>query len=104
MIAAPPGMPPDFPRHDALVGQEGGEAALEHIRSAADRVARVAVVGALAVEAQVPCRTDEEGLEDVAVRHLVDLRRHVQEATRHRHAPTEAQESEGRKFFSLVVI
>lgn len=108
MIASPPGMPPDLPRHDALVRQKSGEAALELIRRAAYRVARVAVVGAPAVEAEIAGRTDEERLEDVAVSHLVDLRGHVERPARHRHAAPEVQQTvqmEGRDLgvVSLVV-
>lgn len=91
MIAPAPGVPPDLPRHEALVREERGEAALEGVRLAADRVARVAVVRALAVEAEIARRADEERLEDVAVGHLVDLRRHVQVPARHWHATTELQ-------------
>ena len=91
MVAPAPGVPPDLARGELLVGQERGEATLQEVRRAADGVARVAVVGALAVEAEVPGRAHEERLEDVTVRHLVNLRGHVQQAASHRHAPTEAQ-------------
>lgn len=56
-------MPPRFPGGEDLVGQESGEAALETVGRAAHSVRRVAVVAALAVEAQVAGRTDEERLQ-----------------------------------------
>lgn len=56
-------------------------------------MARVAVVGTLAVEAKITRRTDEERLEDVAVCHLVDLRGHVERPACHRHTTPEIQET-----------
>lgn len=94
VVASSPGVSPDLPGDDVLVGQEGREAALEEIGVAAYGVRGVAVVRALAVEAQVTCRTHEEGLEDVPVGHLVYLRGHVQQTTCYRHAPPEAHQPE----------
>ena len=72
------------------LGKERGEGALQRVRVAADGVRGVAVVGALAVEAQVVGGRHEERLEQIVLRHLVDLRGDVEGASHHGHRPTEA--------------
>ena len=62
VVTPAPGMSPGLPRHNGLARQEGGEAGLEHVRATADRVRSITVVGALAMEAEVSRRRDEEGL------------------------------------------
>jgi len=83
---------PGFPGREGSVGQEGGEATLQSVGAAADRVRGVAVVTAFAVEAQVAGRTDEEGLEQLAVGDLINFRRHVEGPTAHRHRSAKSQE------------
>lgn len=51
---------------------------------------RVAVVGALAVEAEVVRRRHEEGPQDVALGHVIDLRRHIQNSPYDWHCATES--------------
>lgn len=57
----------------------------------------VAVVAALAVETQVAGRGHEESLQQVTVRKLVQLRRHVQRASGHGHRASETKEPAGKK-------
>lgn len=45
------------------------------------------------MEAKITRRTDEEGLEDVAVRYLVDLRGHVEHPAYRRHTSSEVQKT-----------
>ena len=71
MVASSPGVPPCFPRRNVLRGEERGEAAFQLVGMAANGVAGVAVVGALPVEAQVPGRRDEEGLQQVPLRQRI---------------------------------
>jgi len=85
-------MSPGFPGREGSVGQEGREATLQSVGAAADRVRGVAVVTAFAVEAQVAGRTDEEGLEQLAVGDPINFRRHVESPTAHRHRSAESQE------------
>lgn len=92
VVAAPPRMPPRFPGGEELVGQESGEAALQAVRRPAHGVRRVAVVAALAVEAEVAGGTDEEGLQQLAVGDVVDLRGDVERPAAHRHRPAKAQQ------------
>lgn len=87
---------------ELLGGQEGGEAALEAVGVAADGVRGVAVVGALPVEAQVVRGRYEERLQQLAVRLLVDLGGHVEEAAGHRHRPPEAQDSGRDEIMPIV--
>ena len=58
--------------------EKGSETSLEHIWASANCVRGVAVVGALAVEAEVARWRDEEGLEQISFRERVDLSRDVQ--------------------------
>ena len=67
VVAPPPRVPPGLPRDDGLAGEEGGQADLQHVGRAADGVGGVAVVGTLAVEAEVPRGRYEEGLEQVSL-------------------------------------
>lgn len=55
------------------LGQERGKGALQHVRVAANGVGRVAIVGALSVEAQIVRGRDEECLQQIILRHLVNL-------------------------------
>lgn len=84
-------MPPYLSRYHVLVRQEDSEAALEHVRRATNRVARVTIIRTLAVKAQIVCGTDEKRFQYVTVRHLVDLGRHVNQTSRDRHAPAKTQ-------------
>ena len=68
VVAASPGVPPRLSGGDLLRGQEGGEAALQQVRVPADGMPGVAVVGTLAVEAEVTRRGDKECLQQVPVR------------------------------------
>lgn len=78
-----------------LFGQEGGKAALERVRLAADRVRRVTVVRALAVEAQVRRRRHKERFQQVIVGHRIDVGGDVQDAPGDGHGAPEAQQSGG---------
>ena len=73
MVTSPPGVPPSFPWRNFFWRQKRGEAAFKLVRVAADGVAGVAVVGALAVEAEVAGRRDEEGLQQVALRQRIQI-------------------------------
>ncbi len=64
---------PSVPGRQLFAGQEGGEASLQQVGMAADGVGGVAVVGALPVEAEVPRRRDEEGLQQVSLGQGVDV-------------------------------
>lgn len=63
-------------RHLPL-GQEGGKGALQHVRVSTNCMRSVAVVRALAVEAQVVGWRHEERLEQLILGHLVNLRRDI---------------------------
>lgn len=80
---------------DLIGRQEGGEAPLQRVGVAADGVPRVAVVRALAVEAEVVGRRHEECLQDVAFCDVIDLRGHVEYSSDYRHGAAEAQDPEG---------
>jgi len=85
-------MSPGFPGREGSIGQEGGEATLQSVGAAADRVRGVAIVTAFAVETEVAGRTDEEGLEQLAIGDVINFRRHVEGSTAHRHRSAKSQE------------
>lgn len=92
VVASAPRVSPGFPGGEELVGQESGEAALEAVGCAAHGVRRVAVVTALAVEAQVAGGADEERLQQLAVGDLIHFRGDVERPAAHRHRPAKAQQ------------
>lgn len=73
-------------------GQIGGHAALELVRAATNGVARVAIVRAPAVEADIVGRRHEECPQDISDGHVVNLRGHVQDAADHGHGSSEAEQ------------
>lgn len=82
--------------------QKSGEASLQHVRVAAYCVSRVAVVRALAVEAEVVRRGHEKCLEYVPFGDVIDLGGHVEYAAHDRHCPPEAEYP--REYFSSLTV
>lgn len=85
-------MSPSLSDREGFVGQKGGEAALEGVRTAANRMCSVTVVTALSVKAQVAGRTDEERLEQLAIGDLINFRCNVKRSTGNRHRSAKTQE------------
>lgn len=75
VITPPPGVSPCLPRDERFIRQESGETAFKGVRISANRVRRIAVITALAVEADITGRADEERLQQFAVGDLINLRR-----------------------------
>jgi len=92
VVAATPRVSPSFPWRKIFGRKKRGKTALEHVGAAADGVRGVAVVRALAVEAEVACRGDEECLQEVALCQRVDLPRDVQGPPGHRDGATKAEQ------------
>jgi len=78
VVAASPWVSPSFPWCDVFGGEKSSKASFQHVWAAADCVRRVAVVGALAVEAEVARWRDEESLEKISFGQRVDLSCDVQ--------------------------
>lgn len=77
VIAPAPRVSPCLSRGKGLVRQKSGKAALEAVRRTAHGMSRVTVITAFAVKAQVAGWTDEEGLQQFAVRDLIDFCRYI---------------------------
>lgn len=75
VITPPPGVSPRLPRDERFIRQESGETPFKGVRISANRVRRIAVITALAVEADITGRADEERLQQFAVGDLINLRR-----------------------------
>lgn len=73
MITPAPWMSPGLPRNERFIRQERGEAPFKGVRISANRVRRIAVITALAVEADITGGADEERLQQLAVGDLINL-------------------------------
>lgn len=77
-----------------VFGQKGRKRALQRVRMAANRVRRVAIVRALAVEAQIRRRRHKERFQQVIVGHRIDFGGDVQDASADGHRTPKAEQTD----------